>query len=411
MHEGYRLRKDTRLVELLSPVNSDLTSVKLSASTIDIIENNLSAKLCQYFQDIRLPKSGNEVSFHTSDIKDAIRLSHRSQRKAKYERSAEFVKRTLPRLLPYFASGQEVVPERLSPRIHLVVSGSKEADLFRLATLTWSIPVSEGFGRRMRFIVWDDANGKLIGIIALGDPVFNLKVRDGFVGWTAADRKERLVHVMDAYVLGAVPPYNMLLGGKLVACLVRTREIRDHFRVRYNKNTGIISGKRKSPELVMVTTSSALGRSSIYNRLHLNGIKYFKSVGYTVGYGHFHISNQLFEEMREYLKLRGHKYYGGNRYGNGPNWKFRVIRATLDLLGIERDLLCHGIKREVFVCQLASNAERILRGEEDKPSYDHFLSATEVSELVLDRWICPRARSKPNFVDWQRDHLTKLFPA
>jgi len=33
---------------------------------------------------------------------------------------------------------------------------------------------------------------------------------------------KRLVNVMDAYVLGAVPPYNMLLGGKLVASLVRS---------------------------------------------------------------------------------------------------------------------------------------------------------------------------------------------
>jgi hypothetical protein len=101
--------------------------------------------------------------------------------------------------------------------------------LFRLATLTWSVPVSEGYGRRMRFLVWDDSIGRLMGVIALCDPVFNRNVRDSAIGWGVEDRKDRLVNVMDAYVLGALPPYNSLLCGKLVACLVRTEEVRDCF--------------------------------------------------------------------------------------------------------------------------------------------------------------------------------------
>ena len=33
--------------------------------------------------------------------------------------------------------------------------------------------LSNGFGRRLRFLVWDNHNGKLIGIIAIGDPGAN----------------------------------------------------------------------------------------------------------------------------------------------------------------------------------------------------------------------------------------------
>ena len=46
-----------------------------------------------------------------------------------------------------------------------------------------------------------------------------------------------------------------------------TREIVDEFRLRYAGTPGIISRKDKNPHLVAVTTTSALGRSSIYNRL------------------------------------------------------------------------------------------------------------------------------------------------
>ena len=50
----------------------------------------------------------------------------------------------------------------------------------------------------------------------------------------------------DAYVLGAVPPYNLILCGKLVACLVRTKEVRNVFRLRYGDSEGLISGKKKN---------------------------------------------------------------------------------------------------------------------------------------------------------------------
>jgi hypothetical protein len=45
-----------------------------------------------------------------------------------------------------------------------------ESDLFRLASLTWAVPVSNGFGRTLRYLVWDEHNDKLIGLIAIGDP-------------------------------------------------------------------------------------------------------------------------------------------------------------------------------------------------------------------------------------------------
>ena len=72
-----------------------------------------------------------------------------------------------------------------------------------------------------------------------------MKARDEIIGWTSTDRKNRLVHLMDAFVLGALPPYNMLLGGKLVACLVRTTEVANLFSERYAETVGIISGKAK----------------------------------------------------------------------------------------------------------------------------------------------------------------------
>jgi hypothetical protein len=261
----------------------------------------------------------------------------------------------------------------------------------------------------MRFLVWDDSNSKLVGLIGLADPVFNLAVRDEHIGWTAEDRRKRLVHVLDAYVLGAVPPYNMLLGGKLVAALVGTREVRDTFAARYSGARGLISGEVKPAALVMVTTSSALGRSSVYNRLRLGKYRLFRSLGYTSGWGHFHIPNRLFESMRAYLKARAHAYANNHKYGDGPNWRLRVVRQCLRMVGLNTNWLHHGIAREVFVCELAKNARSFLAGRSTHLRYNRLPTVAGVAAAARSRWLEPRAARRPEFALWRSEQLCDVL--
>ncbi|WFU16456.1 Druantia anti-phage system protein DruA [Bradyrhizobium sp. CB3481] len=319
-----------------------------------------------------------------------------------------FVQRVYPKLKQYFAEGKDIDPERIAPELELIKSHTWQSDLFRLASLSWSVPVSNGFGRRLRYLVWDRSNGKLMGIIAIGDPVFNLKARDDLFKWCVADRGKRLVNMLDAYVLGSIPPYNMLLGGKLVSCLVRSREVRDDFTERYGSTRGIISKKKKGAQLVVVTTSSSLGRSSVYNRLKLGEQSYFRSIGFTQGWGHFHVPETLFLELRDYLRTKGHRYVDGHGFGQGPNWRLRTIRASFDALGFKADLLRHGIGREVFVCELAQNAHKILRGEAVKANYRGLKSVAEIAELARARWIVPRAERRPEFRAWTHEDFRSL---
>lgn len=341
--------------------------------------------------------------------KEAVRTLHRVQRDDRLALSATFIAEQFPALIRHFATGSEVDPARISPVLQRITASTWEADLFRLASLTWSVPVSGGFGRRLRYLVWDRHNDKLLGIIAIGDPVFNLSVRDNLIGWDAKGRGARLVNVMDAYVLGALPPYNMLLGGKLVACLLRSRDVYDDFTKAYGKTTGIISGEEKKARLLMVTTASSMGRSSVYNRLKLGGTEYFRSIGYTGGWGHFHIPDKLFGELREYLRARGHSYADQNRFGQGPNWKLRTTRAALVALGFDADLLRHGIQREVFMCQLAANARAMLHTGRGRPDLSTLLSAEEIGALAVRRWMLPRSQRRPEFATWRREDIVGLL--
>lgn len=373
------------------------------------LESRIKRALRKHLRDIGFSRTSRGDLNPPSKTKDAIRDLHRAQRNDLLARERAFIDRSWPSLKKYFADGSQVFPQHITPQLELITGRTWQSDLFRLACLTWSVPVSKGYGRRLRFLVWDKSNGKLIGLIGLGDPVFNLKVRDGLIGWTVAQRKKRLVNVMEAYVLGAIPPYSSLLCGKMIACLIRTKEVRDYFSGKYDTTRGVISRRRKHARLAMVMTTSALGRSSLYNRLKLGGAQYFTSIGTTSGWGHFHIPESLFQLIREYLKAHHHEYYGNHRFGEGPNWRLRAIRYTLSSLGLNPDLLRHGINREVFQCQLASNAVRFLAGNVDRAQYRGLLSVTEVADLALTRWVLPRAARKTDYLDWNRDNILGLL--
>ena len=377
----------------------------MSATSTNMTDGRLKREVQLHLKRLGFTrdKTGNLVPPKLD--KDAYREMHLAQREERLEEESDFVSRAWRDVGHYFADGPEVIVDAIRVRLEQIHASTWQADLFRLACLIWSVPVSRGYGRRLRFLVWDDSNGKLIGLFALGDPVFNLKARDTEIGWTGIDRVSRLVGILDAYVLGAVPPYSNLLGGKLVACLIRSKEVAELFKKYYQNTTGKISGRKKQAELIAVTTTSALGRSSIYNRLTLGGTKYFRPIGYTTGFGHFHFPERLFEQMRKHLERNNDKYASNHSFGEGPNWRFRTIRRSLSRLGLPPALLKHGLRREVFICDLADNASQVLRGSDKNPNYRTILNANEIGEQAIARWIKPRSLRDGSYLEVTRENI------
>ncbi|HLG25045.1 MAG TPA: Druantia anti-phage system protein DruA [Candidatus Nanoarchaeia archaeon] len=341
--------------------------------------------------------------------KDQIRKLHIEQRKQKLKKENILVQKFKDKMLDYLASGNEIIPEKIEPELIEVKSGSKEAKIFRFAALNWSIPVSDGYGRRMRFLVRDKQNSKLIGIFALGDPVYNIKARDNWIGWSRKKKAKRLVNVMDAYVLGALPPYSNLICGKLIASLITSKEVQKIFNKKYGKVKSIIKKRKIKPKLVLLTTSSALGKSSIYDRLKLNGQLLFEKVGETQGYGHFHIPDKLFNKLRDYLKRIKHPYADGYKYGQGANWRFRVIRKSFSKIGLTSEFLSHGIRREVYMIPLAKNTKSYLCGR-SKKAIMKCKSIKEISELCKTRWIVPRSIRDNGYLKIdKKDSINKMI--
>ena len=139
------------------------------------------------------------------DPKIVARQLHEPQRQAELEEARHFIVSREADLLDYFANGSEVDPRAITPAVR-PVSSNLDSQLFKFASLHWSVPVSQGYGRRNRFLIWDQSNGKLIGIFALTDPVFNLGVRDRLIGWTSSsDRNACTMSSTPAYSGPSIP--------------------------------------------------------------------------------------------------------------------------------------------------------------------------------------------------------------
>ena len=342
---------------------------------------------------IRLPKGLS---------KDEIRTLHRTAVQHRIDRSKGGLFRKEPCLIKRIASGSDIVPSRILPRLVEVLPHSDEELLFRYASLHWSIPVSSGYGRRLRFIVVDDQNEKLMGLIGLGDPVYSLAPRDQWVGWTPTERRQRLRNVMDAFVLGAVPPYSFLLCGKLIAMLTASNTVRAAFENKYSGTRSVIKQRIHDGRLVLITTASALGRSSVYNRLRFANRLLFQSVGFTKGSGDFHFANGLYQTLASFANQHCTPTAKQERWGKGFRNRREVVKKCLPLLGLSSDWIYHGIEREVFVVPLASNCKEFLCGRAVEPMwYDQ--SEAEVFEYFRDRWMLPRCAWDKTFTNWSAD--------
>jgi hypothetical protein len=251
--------------------------------------------------------------------------------------------------------------------------------------------------------VIDESNNKLMGIIGLGDPVYALKARDKSIQWTVDQKKERLFHVMDAFVLGAIPPYSFLLCGKLIAMLALSNEVREYFAEKYSDNISLIAKKKREPILALITTTSAYGRSSMYNRIKINGMQYWKPIGYTSGTGDFHFSNGVYATMTSYVNkycipTARHSDWGGCGFRN----RREVIKKALTSLKMPAKFIHHQVRREIFIAPLGSNTFEFLRGEDTSFS-PLDMGQDDIFQLFKERWLLSRAAQNSAYKDFKAE--------
>lgn len=351
-----------------------------------------------------------KLSFNQTD-KAFLQRLHEPARLLFLRDQQEWIHQQWKRLRHFFANGSEIVPRKIEPSL-VLVTDQWQHDLFRLARLTWSLPYSKGFGRRLRFLILDNGNQSskgtpfLIGILALQSPPLSFPPRDKLFKYPPGRKPELVNQTMDIQTLGALPPYNDLLGGKLVALVAASNEVRKAYQERYHERVTEIEQRILPSHLVALTTTSAFGRSSIYNRLKYKDKPIAISLGYTSGYGAFHLE-PFYYRFRHYLESLGISTRGG--YGVGPRIKWQTCVRALHRLGLSGTLLQHSVPREAFLFPLVENLIDYMQGSTNEPVYRD-LPFSDLVAYWKERWLEHRFQRINRWREWRADDLTeRLF--
>lgn len=323
--------------------------------------------------------------------KKIIKKSMNVSRQQILEKNNEWIKKHIDLAKKNLAQGRDVLKSKILPRIE-VCKTKKQHSIFRIFRYYWSSPYSEYIGRRIRLLIRDDGidGSPIIGIAALGSSIIHIPARDKWIGWNKETRTNNIIYTMDAYVLGALPPYNYLLGGKLVSYILASNEIREIYKKKYKDKTTIIR-KRKADDLICIFTTSLYGNSSQYNRLRFENRLLYIPIGYTLGYGTLHISNETFLAMQQLLSEKGIMIT--NRFGDGPNWRMRVVRTASDIIEFNSDvLLRHSFKRGMYAVPLTKNFRSFLLGKTDRAIYYNLTLETLV-KFWKERWLNMRKKN------------------
>jgi hypothetical protein len=227
------------------------------------------------------------------------------------------------------------------------------------------------------------------------------------------------IDMLDITICGAIPPYNPILGGKLVALLLTSPEVVHAYKQRYKDTPSIIASSmagrtiKRGHNLVLLGTTSLYGeRLNQYHRVQIpagiagskDAIRY-TYLGESSGFGSSHLCRETVEELELLIAQSSRGRRVNSIFGEGVSPRLRKIRDGLDMLGFQSDLvLKHGNSRLVYGVPLASNFREILIGLANTPRYA--LAQTRrksVSDLIAlywgDRWLSSRLANHPEVLE------------
>lgn len=218
-----------------------------------------------------------------------------------------------------------------------------------------------------------------------------------------ANRKRKIgSNMMDIIVCGSIPPYNELLGGKLISILSCSPTVISDYTHRYEKQISEIASRMKGQRVIrdsrlvyLGTTSLYAVGSSQYNRIKVpissNSFLEFRKMGITEGYGTVFFSKETTTLFSRLLELQDGGKKINHVFGEGTSPRFRLISRGLSSIGIRAEaFLKHYSPRIVYSINLANNTNEYLLGFDKDVDYGYDLNDSEIVERktqeLIDFW-------------------------
>ncbi len=196
-------------------------------------------------------------------------------------------------------------------------------------------------GRTRKY--WAMDRGRVIGLVELADGTLVNAARERWVGWDAKTRSVRRRYIIDMSTCVPIVPFGLLTGGKCLAIVVRSDDVRCDWMVHYRL------------PLAAIITTSLFGKSSQYNRAR--GWEY---VGLTDGLTHSHVPIVLKRSIWQYAKQRRLKGIVDRERGSTTGQFFSLLAEVERDLGVKLPM-GEVVQRGTYAAALADNAVDWLR--------------------------------------------------
>ena len=229
-----------------------------------------------------------------------------------------------------------------------------------------------------------------------------------------ANRKTKIgSNMMDIIVCGSIPPYNELLGGKLVSILACSPRVIKDYTDKYSKQVSEIASRMKGSRVIRDSSLVYLGTTSLYavGSSQYNRIKVpieneftleYRKMGITEGYGTVYFSKGTTNLFSQILEIQDGGKRIGHVFGEGTSPRFRMISRGLSSLGIRAEaFLKHYSPRIVYSINLAKNTDDFLMGLENTADYSFDINdnvdvnnkTQDLIDFWYNRWLCMRLES------------------
>lgn len=320
--------------------------------------------------------------------KNTLKKIQEKKRKEQLKLHKNFLLENITKAQQFSISGNDVNPHKIELEL---IELKKKSDFYSKLFLWWnlvwwSIPYERPIGRQMRYLIWDKYHNAPFGLFYLQSPPIRSGVRDRFLGLNNGNNLYWVNQSLYGQRIGALPPYNELLGGKLVALSLTSNEVRDAYRIKYENKITLIEKHVIPNRLLFITTTSAFGKSSVYERIKYKDQNVSQFLGYTSGAGTFHISEELYKECLQFLEQNGIDIKRG--YGTGPSRKLKLLSKAFSLLGIP-NYNYHNIKRGYYLFSNVENLHQIIHENSEPIYYDRPFN--DLFYYWLERWCIPRS--------------------
>ena len=254
-------------------------------------------------------------------------------------------------------------------------------DYFRYTTS--SMPQCQTPGRNMKILIKEANSQKYCGLLQFSTDLLKTKEKDEFIfGTLIQDQKRNRLkqflrdHSLNITICVPLQPFgNLTCGGKLLAMLSFSKELIQEYEKRFGF------------QIALISTTSIHGKSIQYDRL-----KELKLIGYTQGFGTYHIPEDLFTDSKLFLQSEGVDF---SRLS-----KHNIIKETLKRLNVpnHEEILNHGEKKGIYCGMTSDESSAFLLKTKNRLDQNRLGKLVDIVRFWLKRWGINRRQKFDNKV-------------